>query len=89
MHTEMAITTAAGETNTLADPVRVGQTMALSLDVRVGGDRAITASANDIDSAGNNVITTSAAGDAIFLRAIQEAGVPVWRLVNNDGMTLS
>lgn len=88
MHTEMSITTAAGETNTLADPLRAGQTMLLSLDVRVGGDRAITA-ASDIDSAGNNVITTSAAGDAIFLKAILVAGAPEWRLVNNDGHTLS
>jgi len=90
MHTIMPITTAGGgpETNTLAIPARLGQTMCLVDDVQGVNDRTITVT-GDMDSAGNDLITPTAAGQAISLKAVQVAGALVWRLVGNDGCTLA
>lgn len=84
----IAVTTAAAETNTLAIPTFVGQRLILSLDVRAVGNRVIT-SAQRINTAGNTVITLDTAGDAIVLEAIRIAGVLRWQVVSNDGATLT
>ncbi len=86
--TSIAITTAAAETNTLAAPSAVGKVLSLTLDVRVGGDRVITV-ATAINQAGDTVITMDTAGDNIVLVGVQIAGVPAWRVLVNDGTTLS
>lgn len=83
----VAITTAAAETRTLAIPGLAGIEIAISLDVD-GGDCVITA-ASAINQAGNNTITLGDAGDIIVLKAIQKAGALVWRVVVNDGCSLS
>jgi len=84
----IAVTTAAAETNTLAIPTFKGQRLVLSLDVRAVGNRVITATQR-INTAGNTIITLDTAGDAIVLEAIQIAGVLRWQVVVNDGATLS
>ncbi len=86
--TSIAITTAAAETNTLAAPSAVGKVLSLTLDVRVVGDRVITV-ATAINQAAETVITMDTAGDNIVLVGVQIAGVPAWRVLVNDGCTLS
>lgn len=83
-----AITTAAAETSTLADPTFVGQRLAIICDVYAVGDRVITA-ASDINQAGDNIMTFGAVGDMIELEGMQLAGVKVWRVIANDGVALS
>lgn len=87
----VAITTGAGpaaETNTLADPPRIGMTLVLTCDVKGVADRVITA-ASAINQAGNTIMTFGAAADTIQLYAAQVAGALVWRVGSNDGVALS
>lgn len=84
---DVAITTAAAETRTLAIPALAGITLAISLDVD-GGDCVITAAAA-INQTGNNTITLDDAGDTLVLKSVQVAGALVWRVVSNDGCTLA
>jgi len=81
------ITTAGAETRTLAIPGLAGITMSISMDVDVG-DCVITVAAA-INQAANNTITLNDAGDTIVLTAVQVASALVWRVVVNDGCTLS
>ena len=75
------------DTRTLAIPSIAGITLLLSFDVD-GGDLAVTA-ASGINVAGNTVMTFDTAGEYIKLEAAQVAGVLAWRVVANDGVTLS
>ncbi len=85
----MPITTAAAETNTLAIPTFVGQTISLCMIVRAVGDRVIT-SAQILNQANNTIMTFGAVGDYIKLEAISYiAGALRWRVVANDGVALS
>lgn len=83
----VALTTAAAETRTIARPALAGIELAISLDVD-GGNAVITAAAA-INQAGNNTITLGDAGDTMVLKAVQVAGALVWRVVVNDGCTLT
>lgn len=83
----VAITTAAAETRTIAIPGVAGISIAISMDVDAG-DCVITAAAA-INQTGNNTITLNDAGDTIVLTAVQKAGTLIWRVVVNDGCTLS
>ncbi|MEW6670221.1 MAG: hypothetical protein AB1427_00875 [Thermodesulfobacteriota bacterium] len=83
----VAITTAAAETRTIAIPGVAGITIAISLDVD-GGDCVITAAAA-INQTGNNTITLGDAGDTIVLTAVQVGGARRWRVVVNDGCSLT
>lgn len=84
----IAITTAAAETNTLADPTFMGQWLSIFVDTYAVGDRVITA-ASRINQAGNTIITLGAAGDFIKLEAITIGGALKWQVVANDGAALS
>lgn len=84
----IAITTAAAETNTLAIPTFLGQRLILSCDVHAVGDRVIT-SAQRINTAGNTSITLNTAGDVLVMEAVQIAGVLRWQVIVNDGCTLA
>ena len=83
----VAITTTGAQTRTLAVPSLAGTRLTLSMDVD-GGDCVITV-ASAINQTGNNTITMNDAGDTIELVAVQKAGVKCWRVVVNDGCTLS
>lgn len=86
---QCAITTgAAGETRTLAIPAFVGERLTISHDVDGGGDAVITVAAA-INQTGNNTITLNDAGDTVDLVGVQVGGALVWRLVVNDGATLT
>jgi len=84
----LAITTAAAETNTLADPTFMGQWLTIFVDTYAVGDRVITA-ASRINQAANTIITLGAVGDAIKLEAITIGGALKWQVVANDGAALS
>lgn len=81
------LTSAGAETRTLAIPTFVGQRLTLCMDVD-GGDVVVTV-ASAYNQAANTIITLNDAGDTINLVGCHIAGVRRWRLVNNDGCTLS
>jgi len=83
----VAITTTGAQTRTLAIPSIAGITLALTLDVD-GGDCVITV-AQAINQTGNNTITLNDAGDTIVLAAVQVGGAKRWRVVANDGCSLT
>ena len=84
----VAITTAGAETNSLADPTFMGQTLSLFADTYAVGDRVVTA-ASRINQAGNTIMTFGAVGDFIKLEAITIGGSLKWQVVSNDGVALS
>lgn len=84
----VAITSAGAETNTLAIPSFVGQTLSLYLDTDTSGARVVT-SAQRINQAGNTIMTLTEVGDFIKLEAITIAGALRWQVVANDGVALS
>ncbi len=82
------ITTAAAETNTLADPTFVGQVLDIIIDTQAVGARVITA-ASRINQAGNTIMTGAQVGDYIRLVGITIAGAKKWQVAANDGFALS
>ena len=81
------IVTAAAETRTLADPQKAGLRLTLAMKTD-GGDCVITV-ASAINSSGNTIITLNDAGDNIELRSIAVGSAFKWRVVSNDGASLS
>jgi len=87
----IAMTTgASGETNTLEDPIKAGQRLALTLLTDGGGDRVITAD-SAVNQTGNTIMTFGAAGDSCILESfmVSAAGTYRWRVIYNDGVALS
>lgn len=85
----ISLTIGAGaETNTLAIPTFVGQTLNIVAGVIGAGSRAIT-SAQAINQTGNTVMTFGQLRDFIALRAVTVAGVLKWTVTSNDGVALS
>lgn len=82
------VTTAGNETRTLAAPASLGRELALYLKTNGGVDVEVTVT-GDLDSVGNDKAKFTAIGQALFLRAVESGGNLRWRLVNNDGTTLS
>lgn len=82
------VTQNGAETNTLADPSYLGQTISIFVDTDTSGARVITA-ASRINQAGNTTITLTEVGDFIKLEAITIAGALKWQVVANDGAALS
>ena len=79
--------TSAAETRTLADPPVVGRIISLAFKTD-GGDCVITA-ASAVNQAGNNTLTFNDAGDHIILAAIEVGSNLRWRVLCNDGVSLS
>lgn len=84
----LPITQAGAETNTLADPTYLGQTISIFVDTDTAGARVITA-ASRINQTGNTIITLTEVGDFIKLEAITIGGALKWQVVANDGAVLS
>lgn len=82
-----ALTSAAGETRTVADPSFAGQQLNISFDTD-GGDIAITF-ASAINQTGNTVATCADAGDHLLVIGVEIGGAAKWRIVANDGFALS
>ena len=83
----VAIVTAGAETRTLAAPTYVGQELVLYMKTD-GGD-CVVAIATAVNQTGNNRATFNDAGDVLVLRAIESGANLRWRVVANDGVTLS
>lgn len=79
---------AGAETNTLAIPTFIGQTLSIFAHEILGGSRAIT-SAQAVNQAGNTVLTFGQARDFIKLEGISTAAGLRWQVVANDGTTLT
>lgn len=86
------LTIAAGvaETNTLAIPTTVGQTLIINADtVGAGGTRAITCAQDVTNVGGENVMTFDAVRDFIWLQSVTLGGAFRWQVVSNQGVVLS
>lgn len=82
------ITQNGAETNTLADPTYLGQTLSIFVDTDTSGARVITA-ASRINQAANTIMTLTEVGDFIKLEAITIGGALKWQVRSNDGVVLS
>lgn len=76
------------ETNTLAIPTFIGQTLILNADTATSGSRVVTAS-YAVNQAGNTIMTFGAARDCIGLKAIKVGSALRWQVAFNDGVALS
>lgn len=81
------LVTAGAETRTLANPSAINQILTLYFKTD-GGDCVVTA-ASAFNATGNNTITLNDAGDSITLRGIHNGTGLVWRVMANDGTSLS
>jgi len=81
------IDTDAAEARTLAIPSEVGQMLSLVMDDD-GGDCTIDV-ASAINQTGNTRIVMDDEGDTIVLVGVSVGGTLAWRVVVNDGCTLS
>lgn len=81
------IVTGGAETRTLAAPAFAGEELLLSMKTD-GGDCVITC-ATGINQTGNNTITMNDAGDSIRFNAIVSGSNLRWRVMYNDGCSLS
>ena len=84
----VAITQNGAETNTLANPTFMGQTLSIFVDTDTSGARVVTAAAR-VNQPGNTVMTFTAVGAFIKLEAITIAGALRWQVVASEGVTLA
>ncbi len=82
------ITQNGAESNTVADPTFMGQTISFFVDTDTSGARTITF-ASRINQAANTIATMTEVGDFLKVEAITIAGALKWQVVANDGATLS
>ena len=83
----VSIVSASTETRTLADPSFVGQTLNIGLKTD-GGTVTLTA-ASPVNQTGNNTLAFADVGDHIMLIASEDGSDIEWRVVANDGISLS
>jgi len=83
----VSIVSASAETRTLADPSFVGQTLNIGLKTD-GGTVTLTA-ASPVNQTGNNTLAFADVGDHIMLIASEDGSDIEWRVVANDGISLS
>lgn len=82
------LVSAGAETRTLARPQFVGQVIDLICKTD-GGDNVVTVTGT-INATGNNTITFNDVGDHVrMVGSMGAAGVLQWRVIVNDGASLS
>jgi hypothetical protein len=81
------LTSAGAETRTVAIPAFDNEDLTICFDTKVGNIVITVASA--FDTTPHTIITMSAAGQYVVLKACRIAGVKAWRLVVNGGTALS
>lgn len=84
----LAVTSLASETRTLADPEKIGTELTITLDVDGGGSVVITA-ASVVNQNNHKTITLIDAGDIVVLKSVQIAGALIWRVTASDGPAFS
>lgn len=82
----VSLVTAAAETRGLPIPTFVGQMINIGFKTDV--DDCVITVASAVNQTGNNTLTFADAGDHILLVCIDVAAL-VWRVVCNDGVTLT
>jgi hypothetical protein len=83
-----SMVTAASEGRTLKDPLAAGQILLLHFKTDVG-DLAVTAD-SAVNQAAETIMTMADANDTVLLVSIEDgADTYAWRIVANDGATLS
>lgn len=83
------VTAAAGETNTLANPVKAGCLIGFNHVATTGGGTRIITVAASINEAANTTITLTHAREAIWLISVAiAAGAFRWQVLVNQGTTL-
>ena len=87
--TDCSLVTAGAETRTIAAPSFAGQQCRLYF--LTDGGNAVTTVAAAFNVAGNTILTMAAAGNSCTLEAFSTTAkaTVAWRLVYNDGATLS
>lgn len=83
----VALVTAGAESRTLAAPTFVGQELLVYLKTD-GGDATLTV-ATGVNQTGNTQAVFNDAGDTLRLAAIEVGANLRWRVMTNDGATLS
>jgi hypothetical protein len=83
------ITQNGAETNTLADPTFLGQTLSIFVDTDTSGARVVTAASRINQTGTDRIMTFTEAGDFIKLEAITVGGALKWQIVANDGVVLT
>lgn len=81
------VVTAGAETRTVAAPAFAGQRLTIAMDT--DGGNAVITFASAINQTGNNTATFNDAGDVLVVQAIEVGGAERWRVVANDGVSLS
>ncbi|MCY2925899.1 MAG: DUF2190 family protein [Planctomycetota bacterium] len=81
------LVTAGAETRTLAAPSAAGQVLALGFKTKVGN--CVITCATGLNGTGNNTATFDTAGDLLTLVALYVGTNLRWRVMANDGVTLS
>lgn len=83
----LALVTGGAEARSLADPTFIGQLLNIGFHTD-GGNATITA-ASDINQNGDNIMLMEDVGDHVLLIGSPDGADIEWRLVVNDGATLS
>ena len=78
----------SGETRQLPKPKFAGQVCTLMMSVDGGGAAVVTAAGN-VNTTGNNTLEFADAGDFIRMFAGDEGAGLAWRIVVNNGVTLT
>jgi len=79
----------AAETNTLANPLFLGQEIGLNVATLSGGGARVVTCASAVNQAGNTILTFGAVADCCILRAVLKGTDLRWILEFNDGVALS
>ncbi len=83
----VSIVSAAAETRTVADPTFVGQV--LSIGFKTDGGKVTLTSASPVNQTGNNTLAFADVGDHLMLIASADGADIEWRILANDGITLT
>jgi hypothetical protein len=86
---EIIVGSAGLESATLAAPAMAGQTYTFACVTCGTGTRAITVSGGGFNTAGNTVMTFTAAAQSFCLTSVKTAAAYIWRLVYNVSATPS
>jgi len=89
MSGQCSISTNGAETRTVGSPTFAGQRLSIVMNVD-GGNCVISVPAGfNPSTPANNRITMDDAGDFVILESFQIGGSVVWRLLHNNGCTLT
>jgi len=83
----VSIVSATTETRTIADPTFVGQV--LNIGLKTDGGTVTVTTASPVNQTGNNTLAFADVGDHLMLIGSEDGSDIEWRVVANDGVSLS